>query len=531
MSLKKHTAGAVIAASALIATMGLASPAAAVPVADTVEKLTKAVKISQVMNHLKKLQDIADDNGDRAAGRPGYAASVDYVVEQLERAGYTPEVQEFPFTYAEENNALSRENPATTWVDGQDFLRNNFDTGSPEGTATGPLVPVDLVIPFPADGSSTSGCEPEDFADFPEGGVALVQRGSCDFSLKAVNAQAAGASAVIVSNDGRPGLVGMIGNATGLTIPAIFVASTVGVDLASTPDAQVTVTVDYFAEERTSYNVFAETGTGDDSNVVMAGAHLDSVQDGAGINDNGTGSAALLETAIQMQRVEPTNTVRFAWWGAEEEGLLGSEHYVANLTEEEAGNIALYLNFDMIGSPNYFYGIYDGDNSSGTAPAGFIPEGSAAIEDVFEQFYDSRELPYQDTDFSGRSDYGPFIAIGIPAGGLFTGAEDIKTADEAALYGGIPDAAYDPCYHQPCDNLTGEGQDEALYDALNDAYKRRLTGNVNRIALDVNSDALAAAIITFAFDTSSVNGMVETFSAKSAGEAIDLDALRDRALR
>ena len=528
MSFTSHKMGAAIAAAAMVATVGLASPAFAVPEADTVTKLTKAVKISQVMNHLKELQRIADDNGDRAAGRPGYAASVDYVVKQLTRAGYTPEVQEFPFTYAEENSELTRVDPPTTWVDGQDFLRNNFDSGSPEGTGTGPVVSVDLVEPFPGDGLSTSGCEAADFAGFEPGSVALVQRGTCGFAVKALNAQAAGAVAVIVSNDGRPGLVGMIGDATGLTIPAVFVASPVGEDLASTPGAEVTVTVDYFAEERTAFNVTAETTTGDDSNVVMAGAHLDSVQNGAGINDTGTGSADLLETAIQMQRVNPTNTVRFAWWGAEEEGLLGSEHYVANLTPEQQDAIALYLNFDMIGSPNYFYGVYDGDNSSGTAPEGFIPEGSAAIEDVFEQFYQSQGLPYQDTDFSGRSDYGPFIEVGIPAGGLFTGAEEIKTADEAALYGGLADVAYDPCYHQPCDSLTADGADQALYKALNKAYKQRLTGNVNRIALDVNSDALAAAIITFAFDTSTVNGTADTFSAKSFGSSVDLNALRDR---
>ena len=133
--------------------------------------------------------------------------------------------------------------------------------------------------------------------------------------------------------------------------------------------------------------MIAETGSGNDANTVMAGAHLDSVQEGAGINDNGSGSAALLETAIQMQKVKPNNTVRFAWWGAEESGLLGSEHYVANLTQPQIEDIALYLNFDMIASPNYFFGVYDGDNSGGTAPAGFIPPGSAQIEDVFEKFY------------------------------------------------------------------------------------------------------------------------------------------------
>lgn len=506
MSLTKRRMAAVAVAATMVAGVGAATPAYAARANDTVDRLTKAVKVGEVLDHLDELQDIADDEGDRASGKPGYGASVEYIVDELEDAGYDPVVQEFPFTYAEENSTLSRQDPATTWVDGQDFLRNNFDSGSPEGTATAPIVPVDLVDPFPADGSSTSGCEASDFDGFPAGSVALVQRGTCDFALKAVNAQAAGAAAVIVANDGRPGLVGMIGDATGLTIPAVFASSAVGQDLASTPGAIVTVTVDYFAEERITYNVFAETASGDDSNVVMAGAHLDSVQNAAGINDNGTGSAALLETAIEMEDVEPVNTVRFAWWGAEEEGLLGSDYYVANLTQEEIDDIALYLNFDMIGSPNYFYGIYDGDNSSGTAPDGFIPEGSAAIEDVFEQFYASRGLPYQDTDFSGRSDYGPFIAVGVPAGGLFTGAEGVKTEEEAARYGGLAGVAYDPCYHQPCDNLEGDGQDRELYKQLNRAYKNKLEGNVNRTALDVNSDALAAAIITFAFDTSTVTG-------------------------
>jgi Zn-dependent M28 family amino/carboxypeptidase len=295
----------------------------------------------------------------------------------------------------------------------------------------------------------------------------------------------------------------MIGDATGLTIPAVFTTFEAGLDLSTTPGATVTVTVDYVAEERTAYNVIAETRTGNDDNVVMAGAHLDSVQEGPGINDNGSGSAALLETAIQMAKVKPTNTVRFAWWGAEESGLLGSEYYVENLSDEEIEDIGLYLNFDMVASPNYMFGIYDGDNSGETAPDGFIPEGSAEIEDLFETFYESRGEPYQDSEFSGRSDYGPFIAVGIPAGGLFTGAEGVKTAAEAALYGGVAGESYDPCYHDFCDNLRGDGHDDALYAALAEDYE--LVGNINVDALDVNSDAIATAILTFAYDSSSVN--------------------------
>ena len=507
---RRTRASAALAAVALLATVA-AAPANADPNNNTVRKLTQAVTPDGVLDHLEALQAIADANGgDRAAGRPGYRASVDYVVEQLTAAGYSPTVQEFMFNYTEENSQLIRVAPnARTFVNGVDFLRNRFDSGTPEGTATGRLVLVDLVLPpGSAPNSNTSGCEAADFAGFPAGGIALMQRGTCGFAQKALNAQAAGASAVIIMNEGqagRTGLTNMIGDATGLTIPAIFTTFAAGQDLAATPGATVTVTVDFTAEQRPSYNVLAETAGGNPDNVVMAGAHLDSVQAGAGINDNGSGSAAVLETAIQMAKVKTTNRVRFAWWGAEESGLLGSRHYVAQLTEEEADDIALYLNFDMIASPNYTFGIYDGDNSGGTAAPGFIPAGSAEIEDQFEQFFASRGEPFKDTEFSGRSDYGPFIEIGIPAGGLFTGAEVPKTAAEAAIWGGVAGAQLDPCYHQFCDNLRGDGQDVTLFAQLRQDYE--LVGNVNVDALDVNSDAIAASVLTFAYDSSSVNAV------------------------
>jgi aminopeptidase Y len=238
-------------------------------------------------------------------------------------------------------------------------------------------------------------------------------------------------------------------------------------------------------QQVTQYNVIAESRDGDPNNVVMAGAHLDSVLRGPGINDNGSGSAAILETAIQMAKVKPRNKLRFAWWGAEEAGLVGSNAYVAGLSAEEKAKIALYLNFDMVGSPNHVFFIYDGDNSDGVgAPAG--PAGSAQIEQVFEQFFTQRGVPFKGTDFSGRSDYGPFIAMGVdsPSGGLFTGAEGIKTADEVALWGGTAGQQYDPCYHLRCDTYA----------------------NNNDYALDVNSDAIAYSVLQFAMNTEIVNG-------------------------
>ena len=168
----------------------------------------------------------------------------------------------------------------------------------------------------------------------------------------------------------------------------------------------------------------------------MSGAHLDSVTSGPGINDNGSGSAALLETALQMAKVKPVNTVRYAWWGAEESGLLGSTAYVADLSPAERDRIALYLNYDMVGSPNYVFMTYDANKSTFPAPAGVpIPAGSEAIEELFEGVYTSLGQRYDDAQYSGRSDYQAFIQAGIPSGGLFTGAEVVKTPAQAGHLG------------------------------------------------------------------------------------------------
>jgi Zn-dependent M28 family amino/carboxypeptidase len=479
---------ALFSALALVLPLAVTGPALADPTNNTPAKLTKAVTLNGVLRHLDALQAISNTHGDRAAGRPGYQASVNYVVGQLNAAGYTPTVQAFDFTYLEDNSVLEVRAPIfRSYRKDLDFTYTDFVPRA-EGDVTGALQAVDLVLPPGADANtSSSGCEAADFAGFVPGKIALIQRGTCNFTVKAFNAQAAGASAVVFFNEGQPGRTGLvipIGDATGLTIPVVSATFAVGAELASLPSPVIRVKVEVITDTRTAWNVLAESQYGNANNVVMAGAHLDSVQNGPGINDNGSGSATLLETAIQMSKVKTNSKVRFAWWGAEEAGLLGSDHYVTALSQAEQDKIALYLNFDMVGSPNYFYGVYDGDDSSGTAPVD-IPPGSAQIEDVFEKFYAGRGLPFEDTSFDGRSDYGPFIAVGIPAGGLFTGAEGIKTAQQAALYGGTAGVAFDACYHQPCDNRS----------------------NLSLTALDVNADAIATAVITFAFDTSAVNGV------------------------
>ena len=237
------------------------------------------------------------------------------------------------------------------------------------------------------------------------------------------------------------------------------------------------------SEIRSTVNVIAETQGGRDDRVVVVGAHLDSVPEGPGIQDNGSGSAAILEIALQMAEleIEPRNQERFAWWGAEESGLLGSEFYVDQLSKRDIKDIALNLNFDMIGSPNFVRFVYDGDGSD-TALAG--PNGSGVIEDVFLDYFADQGLDNEPTEFSGRSDYGPFIAVGIPAGGLFTGAEGIKSPEQVEIYGGTAGDQYDPCYHLACDTFD----------------------NISLTALAEMSDAAAHAVLTFAMTTSAVNG-------------------------
>jgi Zn-dependent M28 family amino/carboxypeptidase len=188
--------------------------------------------------------------------------------------------------------------------------------------------------------------------------------------------------------------------------------------------------------------------------VVVVGAHLDSVVPGPGINDNGSGSATILEVARQLAKFKTTNRVRFAWWGAEELNLIGSTNYVNGLSPAQKDAIALNLNFDMVGSPNFVRFVYDSDNSAfppGPGGAQPGPPGSGAIEQTFTDYFASQNLASDPTPFNGRSDYGPFITTtspahpaGIPAGGLFTGAEGVKTAEQAAVYGGTAGVAYDP---------------------------------------------------------------------------------------
>lgn len=479
-----------LAAATTMGVVTVVSPAAADTAVDTAA-FREAVTLEGIQAHLAELQAIADANGgNRASGRPGYDASGAYVTQTLEAAGYDVTRQDFEFV------SFAELAPATLTVDGAAVDAGRFATMeySGSGTGTGPLSSaLGNVEPPTPEPSSAAGCDPADFAG-AAGTVVLVQRGTCDFGVKAQNAADAGAVGVLIYNEGQEGrtelLTGTLGERPGFPIPVVGTTYDLGAELlgrlaaGETPTVSLTTSTAFPVTE--TFNLLAERPEGRADRTVVVGAHLDSVAEGPGINDNGSGTAALLEIAEELAaRADagdaPTNRVRFAFWGAEESGLIGATRYVASLDERQLRDIALNLNFDMLGSPNYVRFVYDGDGSA-TGTDG--PNGSASIERVFTEYFDSQGLATEETEFDGRSDYGPFIDAGIPAGGLFSGAEGVKTPEEAAVYGGAAGAPYDPCYHQACDDIT----------------------NISPQGLDELADGAAHAVLVFAETRSAVNG-------------------------
>jgi Zn-dependent M28 family amino/carboxypeptidase len=442
------------------------------------KKLRDNVTVSGIMSHQRSLQAIANANGGtRASGTPGYDASVAYVAQRLKKAGYKVTEQEFIFPFYEElaEPELSQVSPTA----------KDYETGtyqySGSGDVTAPVTPVDVVVPIGSNppSTSTSGCQASDFDGFPAGNVALLQRGTCDFAVKAENAEEAGASAAIIFNEGQPGRQVLApgtlgGNVRG--IPVLGLSYADGAELVESARAQETtvhVSTSTLNEPRPTKNVLADSKQGDKSRTLVVGAHLDSVLEGPGINDNGSGTSTILEIAEEMSeaKIKPRQKLRFAFWGAEESGLLGSEHYVENLSPSQVGDLFANLNFDMLGSPNYVRFVYDGD-ASDTPTAG--PPGSAQIEQVFNGYFASQGLETEPTAFDGRSDYGPFIAVGVPAGGLFSGAEGVKTPAQQAIYGGTAGQPYDPCYHQVCDTINNLST-KALFELGDGATHAALT--------------------------------------------------------
>ncbi|KAI1158605.1 hypothetical protein F5B18DRAFT_80652 [Nemania serpens] len=434
-----------VAAAGLLAISGNAEP---IPRSSKCK--LPLVKDKQIVNsiHLKDLLKCGKDLENiayatplrnRVHGSEGHANTVKYFKDTLEALGdyYTVELQPFSTNVTlGSSTALS--------VGGVELETTSFEYGN-NGTWTD--VPLANV--------ANLGCNPEDVPETVAGNVALIARGDCTFVQKLTNAGAKGAVAAIIYNNGEVGpAAGTLAGVNDL-IPVGGITRADGLALAAriAKGEKVTSSGEYWAYVTlaTSHNVIATSKYGDPNNVLFLGAHSDSVDAGPGINDNGSGSCGILTVAKALSKWRTNAQVKFAWWTAEEEGLLGAEHFVTTSSPTDLAKIRLYLNFDMIASPNYYLGIYDGDGSRYNLTG---PPGSDVAEKLFEDWFTARKLKTFGSEFNGRSDYGPFLDAGIPCSGLDTGADGVKTEEEVAIYGGVAGEQYDQNYHSAADNAT-----------------------------------------------------------------------------
>ena len=442
--------------------------------------LAAKVSADGILAHLRALQDIASANGgNRAAGTPGYGASVDYVAKVLRSKGFDVLTPQF--------DRLS-----------------TISQGKPTLTVAGRSYPVDqasLLVRTPAGGltgtpirpSRPEGCTVGDYpAVVPRGSIAVVDDSRCSVVDKQNSALAKGAAALIVISQptgaGAPPTLFGPGYYNQLTVPVAVVGALGGAALGA-GTAPVRLVLDAENVKITSRNVLAQTKTGSPHDVVMVGAHLDGPRGGPGINDNGSGVAAVLETALQLGPLPPVNNaVRFVFWGADQDGPNGAMDYVFGLDPERLNDIALYLDFVMLGSANAGFFTDDGDQSgppgAGIAAAD-VPEGSAGIERTLGAYlYLDGKRP-ADMPLSTRTDYHPFMVAGVPIGGMTGGASQTKTTVQARLWGGQAGVWFDPNYQSARDTV----------------------GNINREALGVMGSGVAYAVGYYAESIGGVNGV------------------------
>jgi hypothetical protein len=423
---------------------------------DTVKKLVSCVQTNDLWAHMQAFWQIAQDNPgpdghpSRNSGEPGYRASVDYVADLMRQAGYNVTIQPYTFDYfAYQGVPLLRENSPTA----RDYtLVSEWNPGRSHGTTTADVQPAGgIVIPSP--GGTSSGCDPSDFTGFVAGRVALIQRGTCTFSQKIANAQAAGASGVIIFNEGNtPARSGAFDGSLSSVppIPVAFVPTDDGTHLYNAYNDAVAhgtalpnVTLSVLGIEdpnRLDWNVIADSKGGDPHHVLVVDAHLDAIY-GAGMLDNASGSATILDIAQMMKHVNPLNKVRFIWFGGEELGEFGSMHYVNNLTPSELADTRYDLDADVTATPNYSLGILDPaavDLFGRTVSKQFPPQvygPSLVARDQLVDYYNS--VGENHIFFSPvGTDAEQFNLAGVPASGVLTGQDCCKTQEEVDLFGG-----------------------------------------------------------------------------------------------
>ncbi len=427
-------------------------PAAATP--DLGRNLAKKVNVDGMLTHLHALQNIANANGgNRADGTPGFDASVEYVAKTLRDKGFDVQTPQFDRLYT-----VSLGKPTLT-VAGRGYPVDQASllVQTPPGGLTGqPIRPV-----------RPSGCAANDYpATAPKGAIAVVDDGQCSVVDKQNSAVARGASALIVLSSpagrGAPPTLFTPGYFKQLTVPVAVLGSS-GAAALTGATAPIRLVLDAQNVKVTSRNVVAQTKSGSAQEVVVVGAHLDGSRAGPGINDDGSGVAAVLETAVQLGPLAPVNNaVRFVFWGAEEDGLNGVMDYVFGMDREQLNDIALYLNFTMLGSPNAGFFTDDGDQSGPPGPgvsAADVPEGSAGIERTLAGYLNLAGRRAADMPLDTRSDYHPFMVAGVPVGGMTTGASQLKTPLQARLWGGQAGVPFDPNFQSPRDTVDNINRD------------------------------------------------------------------------
>jgi hypothetical protein len=479
-------------ASAMTKTANAPQPSCATQVNDTPSKLIPCITTKDLWNHMKKLEAIAianpspaDGHPSRNSGEPGYKASADYVAQVMRDAGYDVTLQPYKFIYYAYTAppTFSETSPkAQTFSAGVDW-----NPGEAVGATTNATVQAagGIILPPTDQPSSASGCSSADFAGFVPGHIALIQRGTCFFGVKVQNAQAAGASGVIIFNEGNPGrtellggsLVGADGNQIIPTIPVAFVSYDTGLALynQSTTGAPPVMSMSIQAlvnPNADDWNVIADSKGGDKNHTVVVDAHLDAIY-GEGMLDNASGSVTILDIAQQMKNVNPLNHLRFIWFGGEEINLLGSAYYINTLSNNDLSHTVYDLDADVTATPNYIIGVLDPaapDFFGGTVTNSFpnrVYKPSLIARDYAVQYFDSIGKNHEFLAPSG-TDAISFNQVGIPASGLLTGQDCCKTQNEVDLFGGylgnyegnVP-SLDGGCVDNPfrwCDNLSNNDQ-------------------------------------------------------------------------
>ena len=456
-------AAAAAAAGTLIPASSTATPAAPSPdanrtacahrVNNTPEKLVDCVNQADLWSYMVKFQQIADANPgadghpSRNSGEPGYRASADYVADVMRAAGYDVHLQEYKFHYRSfvGTPVMREESPTPTSFQ----VGTDFNPAQIAGSVTAQVQPAGgIVVPATPTPSSASGCQAADFAGFAAGNIALIQRGTCTFAQKVANAEAAGASAVVIFNEGNPGRTALFSGSLAGTenIPVLFTPYSVGTQLLSqyVPGSGPVLTVDVRIIDdpnRSDWNVIADSKGGDPNNVLVIDAHLDAIY-GAGMLDNASGSATILDIAQQLKNTNTRNKLRFIWFGGEELGLLGSQYYVSTLPADELAKIKFDLDADVTATPNYVAGVLDpkdGVTLFGRNPGTPMPPStwapSAIGRDYAIDYLNSIGKNHILFSADG-TDAFMFQQAGIPASGVLTGQDCCKLASDVALFGG-----------------------------------------------------------------------------------------------